>query len=120
MHRLDARSDHLNPDLVRSLADAGADVNCSTALGERPIEAAAQRLLPSTVAAFLDLGAAPANALTTVLAWWSVNVRWAGYRAVEVVDVITTLRGAGAPVTDRDREFAAQAGDPTVASALDD
>ena len=119
LHRLDERSDHLNPALVRSLVGAGADVNASTNGGQRPIEAAARRLLPATVTTFLDLGAEPANALTTVLVWWVANIRWAKYRAGEVVTVIEALRAGGAVVGDRDRELAAEGEVPTVVSALD-
>ena len=49
----------------------------------------------------------------------TANVRWAKYRADEVVDVIKTLRAGGAVVGDRDGELAAEAGEPTVMSALD-
>jgi hypothetical protein len=119
MHRLDERSDHLNPAMVRSLVIAGAEVNAPTTSGQRPIEAAAQRLLPATVARLLELGAHPAKALTATLVWWAVNVRWAGYRRGEVVDVIKILRAGGAAVTERDRELAADAGAPEVISALD-
>jgi len=119
LHRLDERSDHLNPALVRSLVGAGADVNASTNGGQLPIEAAAQRILPATVTTFLDLGAEPANALTAVLVWWVANVRWAKYRAGEVVAVIEALRAGGASVGDRDRQLAAEGEVPTVASALD-
>ena len=118
MHRLDERSDHLNPAMVRSLVVAGADVNASTTSGQRPIEAAAQRLLPATVARLLELGADPAKALTAMLVWWAVNVRWAGYRRGEIVDVIEILRAGGAEVSERDRELAADAGVPEVISAL--
>jgi uncharacterized protein len=67
----------------------------------------------------LELGADPAKALTATLVWWAVNVRWAGYRRGEVVDVIKILRAGGAVVTERDRELAADAGAPEVISALD-
>lgn len=119
LHRLDERSDHVNPGLVRALVGAGADVNASTNGGQRPIEAAAQQLLSATVTTLLDLGAEPAKALTAVLAWWTANVRWAKYRAGEVVAVIEALRAGGAEVSDRDRELVAESETPTVASALD-
>lgn len=115
IHRLDERGDHVNPELVRRLVEAGADVNAETASGQRPIEAAAARLLPATVATFLDLGAEPARALTATLAWWATNVRWAGYRSREVVAVIELLLVGGAVITDRDRELAGQAGNAAVA-----
>jgi hypothetical protein len=119
MHRLDDRSDHLNPELTRMLTAAGADVNASTTSGQRPIEVAAQQLLPSTVAAMLELGAEPAKALTALLNWWAVNVNWAGHRAGEVVKVIERLRAGGAVVTTRDRELATEAGVSTVVAVLD-
>lgn len=118
IHRLNERSDHVNPELVRRLVEAGADVNAGTSSGQRPIEAAAAQLLPATVATFLDLGADPARALTATLVWWSSNVRWAGYRAREVVDVVEVLLAGGASCTDRDRELAGQAGNAVVAAAL--
>lgn len=119
MHCLGDRSDHLNPALVRSLVGAGADVNASTTSGLRPIEIAAQRLLPATIATMLDLGATPAGALTAVLVWWSVNVRWAAYRRGEVAEVVEILRAGGAVVDQRDRELAVNAVVPEVISALD-
>ena len=119
LHRLDERSDHVNPAIVRALVGAGADPDTSTPSGRRPIEAAAQRLLPATVATFLDLGAAPANALTAVLVWWAANISWAKYRAGVVVDVIETLRAGGAVVSDRHRQLAAKGEVGTVIAALD-
>jgi hypothetical protein len=118
MHRLDDRSDHLNPGIVRSLVAAGADVDAATVSGERPIEAAARRVLPATVATMLDLGAPPARALTALLNWWVLNVRWAGYRAKDVVNVVELLRAGAAVVTERDRELAAEAGVPAVVEAV--
>lgn len=119
MHRLDDRSDHVNPSMVRALATAGADVDAAATSGQRPIEAAAQRVLPATVAALLELGAQPARAVTFLLGWWVPNVRWAAYRADEVVDVIEVLRVGGAVVSDRDRELATEAGVLKVVAALD-
>jgi hypothetical protein len=104
----------LNRLSSRTTPTAGGDAPSAGASNSRALGR-----LPSTVAALLDPGAAPANALTTVLAWWAVNIRWAGYRAGEVVAVIKALRAAGALVTDRDREFAADAGELAVASVLD-
>jgi uncharacterized protein len=118
LHGLGDRNDQVNPELVRRLADAGADVNAVTTSGRRPVEAAAQQLLPASVATLLELGADPARALTTTLLWWTSNVRWAGYRALEVVAVIELLRVGGAVVTDRDRELAQQAGNAAVVTAL--
>ncbi len=119
LHRLNERSDHLNPAMVRSLVAAGADVNASSNGGQRPIEAAAQRLLLATVTTFLDLGADPADALTAVLVWWAANIRWARYRAGDVVAVIEALRAGGSVVGDRDRQLAAEAGVGTVIFALE-
>jgi hypothetical protein len=116
---LDERSEHVNPAIVRALVGAGADPDASTLSGRRPIEAAAQRLLPATVATFLNLGAAPANALTAVLVWWAANISWAKYRAGVVVDVIETLRAGGAVVSDRHRQMAAKGEVEAVAAALD-
>jgi hypothetical protein len=118
LHVLAERADHVNPDIARALVAAGADVNADTAFGGRPIEAAACKLLPATVATLLELGAEPANALDALLAWWSVNVRWAAYRAGEVVAVIDLLRAAGAPITERHRELAAAAEVAPVVDAL--
>lgn len=118
MHRLDERSDHLNPELVGLLHDAGADVDAETPSGARPIEEAARQLLPATVAALLGLGAEPATALTALLTWWVTNVRWAGYRAGEVVRVVEILRADGAVVTARDRELANEAGVSAVVDAV--
>jgi hypothetical protein len=47
------------------------------------------------------------------------NIRWAKYRAGEVVAVIEALRAGGARVGDRDRQLAAEGEVPTVVSALD-
>ncbi|MFH5229347.1 hypothetical protein [Antrihabitans spumae] len=53
-----------------------------------------------------------------MLVWWAANVRWAGYRAADVVEVVELLRIGGAAITDRDRELATQAGNAKVAAAL--
>lgn len=118
MHRLSERSDHVNPEIVRALAAAGADVNAATSSGQRPIDAAARQLLPATVATMLDLGARAAEALGALLVWWAVNVRWAGYRVDDVVDVVEILRAGGAAITDRHRELAGEAGVERVTAAL--
>ena len=118
LHMLDDRSDHLNPGIIRDLVKAGADVDAQSLGGERPIEAAARRLLPASVGTLLELGAQPARALDAVLVWWSVNVRWAGYRAAEVAGVVEILRGGGAAISDRHVELAAEAGVASVGAAL--
>jgi hypothetical protein len=46
------------------------------------------------------------------------NVRWAEYRAGEVVGVIETLRAGGAVVNDGGRQLATEAAVPSVISAL--
>lgn len=119
LHRLGEDADHINPGMVRSLVRAGADVDACTTSGRRPIELAAQRLLPATVAILLDLGSQPAKALTMLLVWWAANARSAGYRRSEVVEVVELLRAGGAMVSERDRELASHAGAPMVVSALD-
>jgi uncharacterized protein len=118
LHMLDDRSDHLNPGIIRDLVKAGADVDAQSNGGGRPIEAAARRLLPASVGTLLELGAQPARALDALLVWWSVNVRWAGYRAAEVTGVIEILRAGGAEVTGRHGELAAEAGVDLVRAAL--
>lgn len=118
LHVLGDRSDHLNPDLVKALVGAGADVNAQTPSGRRPIEVAAQRLLPASVATMLDLDADPAEALTVLLSWWAMNARWYGYRATEVINVIEILCASGVVVTDRHRELAHRAGVDAVERAL--
>jgi hypothetical protein len=56
--------------------------------------------------------------LDALLSWWAVGVRFAGYRAGDVADVIDILRGGGAEVTGRHRELAAAAGASQVEAAL--
>jgi ankyrin repeat protein len=119
MHLVGDRHDHLNPGMVRALVAAGADVDAATTGGQRPIDVAARQLLPATVAAMLDLGAQPAQAISALLVWWTVNVRWAAYRADDVVDVIEILRAGGAAITDRHRELATEAGVPKVSAVLE-
>ena len=118
LHMLGDSSDHLNPGIIRDLAKVGADVDAQTLGGERPIEAAARRVLPASVGTLLELGAQPARALDALLVWWSVNVRWSGYRATEVAGVVGILRAGGAVVTDRHTELAAEAGAEAVRAAL--
>ncbi len=120
LHMLGERSDHLNPGMIRALVEAGADLDAQSRSGERPIEAAARRVLPASVGTLLELGAQPARALDALLVWWSVNVRWSGYRATEVAGVVGILRAGGAVVTDRHAELAAEAGAGAVLAALTD
>ncbi|MHA3019776.1 ankyrin repeat domain-containing protein [Mycobacterium sp. BMJ-28] len=118
LHVLGDRSDHLNPGIAEALVAAGADVDAQSGGGERPIEAAARRVLPATVGALLELGAEPARALDALLVWWSVNARWYAYRSAEVVRVVEILRAGGAVVTEQHRELAAEAGVEAVGNTL--
>jgi hypothetical protein len=118
LHVVDGNGDNVNPEMVRALVRAGAAVDAAMPSGAQPIEQAARRILPETVAAMVDLGADPGRGLDALLSWWSVGVRFAGYRAGEVADVIDTLRAGGAGVTERHRELAARAGASQVEAAL--
>jgi hypothetical protein len=118
IHVLDDNADNVNPEIVRSLARAGASVNAATPSGTQPIEQAARRILPATVAAMIEVGADPGRGLDALMAWWAVGVKYNGYRADEVGTVIDILRGGGAEVTDRHCELATEAGAPQVEAAL--
>jgi ankyrin repeat protein len=118
LHVVDGNSDNVNPEIVRALVRAGAAIDAATSSGTQPIDDAARRILPSTVAAMVELGADPNRGLDALLAWWPVGVSFAGYRARDVADVIDILRVGGAEVTDRHREFAARAGASQVEAAL--
>jgi hypothetical protein len=118
LHVVDGNNDNVNPELVRALVHAGAAVDAAMPSGTQPIEQAARRILPATVASMVDLGADPARGLDALLSWWTVGVRYAGYRAGDVADVIDILRAGGANVTDRHRELAATAGASQVEAAL--
>ncbi|MDT7794841.1 MAG: uncharacterized protein QOD59_4282, partial [Mycobacterium sp.] len=86
--------------------------------GAQPIDHAACRILPATVAAMVELGADPRRGLDALLAWWPTGAQFAGYRAGEVADVVDILRAGGAQVTDRHRELAVRAGASQVEAAL--
>ncbi|KRD19500.1 hypothetical protein ASE48_20775 [Mycobacterium sp. Root265] len=118
LHVLGEGADHVNPEIVRALIGAGADVEAQTTGGTRPIEAAARRLLPATVATMLELGAQPARALDALLVWWSSNARWLGYRASVVVGIVEILCAAGATVSERHLELATEADIAPVIAAL--
>ena len=118
LHVVDGNNDNVNPEMVRALVHAGAAVDAAMPSGTQPIEQAARRVLPATVASMVDLGADPARGLNALLSWWTVGVRYAGYRAGDVADVIDILRAGGANVTDRHRELAATAGASQVEAAL--
>jgi hypothetical protein len=118
LHVIDGNNDNVNPEMVRALVHAGAAVDAAMPSGTQPIEQAARRILPATVAALVDLGAEPARGLDALLSWWAVGVRNAGYRAGDVADIIDILRAGGAAVTDRHRELATTAGASQVEAAL--
>ena len=111
-------NDHLNPEMVRALVRAGAAVDAAMPSGTQPIEQAARRILPATIAALVELGADPGRGLDALLSWWAVGVRNSGYRANDVADVIDILRAGGGTVTDRHRELAATAGASQIEAAL--
>jgi uncharacterized protein len=118
LHVIDGNGDNVNPEMVRALVRAGAAIDAALPSGTQPIEQAARRILPTTVAAMVELGADPNRGLDALLSWWAVGVRNAGYRASDVADVVDILRAGGAEVTDRHRELAAGAGASQVEAAL--
>jgi hypothetical protein len=118
LHVVDGNNDNVNPEMVRALVHAGAAVDAAMPSGTQPIEQAARRILPATVATMVDLGADPTRGLDALLSWWAVGVRNAGYRAGDVADIIDILRAGGATVTQRHRELAATAGASQVEAAL--
>jgi uncharacterized protein len=118
LHVIDGNGDNVNPEMVRALVRAGAAIDAALPSGTQPIEQAARRILPTTVAAMVELGADPNRGLDALLSWWAVGVRKAGYRASDVADVVDILRAGGAEVTDRHRELAAGAGASQVEAAL--
>jgi hypothetical protein len=66
----------------------------------------------------VELGADPGRGLDALMSWWSVGVRFAGYRARDVADIVDILRAGGANVTERHRGLAASAGASQVEAAL--
>jgi hypothetical protein len=104
--------------MVRELVRAGAAVDAALPSGTQPIELAALRILPATVAAMVELGADPGRGLDAVMSWWPVGVHNSAYRADDIADIVEILRGGGAEVTDRHRELAASAGASQVEAAL--
>ena len=118
LHVVDADRDNVNPEMVRELVRAGAAIDATMPSGTQPIEQAARRILPSTVAAMVDLGADPGRGLDALMSWWAVGVELARYRAGDVAGVIDILRAGGAQVTDRHRELAASAGASQVVAAV--
>jgi hypothetical protein len=118
MHVLGGDADNVNPEIVRTLVRAGAPVDAALPSGTQPIELAARRILPATVAAMVELGAQPRLGLDALMSWWAVGAKFNGYRATEVADVVDILRAGGAEVTDRHRELAATAGASQVETAI--
>ena len=118
MHVIDENHDNVNPEIVRALARAGAAVDAALPSGMQPIESAARKLLPATIAALVELGASPTRGLDALLAWWALGVRYAQHRADVVVDIVEILRAGGAEVTERHLEQAARAGVSRVENAL--
>lgn len=117
-HVVDEHHDNVNPEIVRALVGSGAAVDAALPSGTQPIDVAARRVLPATVATLVELGASPARGLDSLLAWWALRARYAKHRADEVADMVEILRAGGADVTDRHREDAARAGAPQVEFAL--
>jgi hypothetical protein len=118
LHVVDGNDDSVNPEMVRALVRAGAAVDAALPGGTEPIEEAARRILPATVAAMVELGADPRRGLDALLSWWPVGVQFAGHRAGDVADIVDILRAGGADVTGRHRELAATAGASQVEAAL--
>jgi uncharacterized protein len=119
MHAVESLHDNVNPEIVRRLAAAGAAVDAGTPSGTRPIELAAQRILPATVAALVELGAEPGRGLDALLTWWpTIGVRYWKYRAGEVAGIVELLRVGGAEVTESHRQKADAAGTREVSAAL--
>ena len=118
LHVVDGNGDNVNPEMVHALVRAGAAVDAAMPSGTQPIEQAARRILPATVAAMVELGADPARGLDALLSWWPVGVRFAEYRAGDVADIIDIMRAGGADVTERHRVLAASAGASQVEAAL--
>jgi ankyrin repeat protein len=64
LHVVDGNGDSVNPEMVRELVRAGAAIDAAMPSGAQPIDHAACRILPATVAAMVELGADPAVAST--------------------------------------------------------
>lgn len=116
MHVLSGDADHVNPQIVRSLVRAGATVNAAMPSGAQPIEPAARKVLPATVAAMIELGADPGRGLDALMTWWSITgAKFNGYRSADVCSVIDVLRAGGAEVNDGHLDRAAGASEVEAA-----
>ncbi|HET6733169.1 ankyrin repeat domain-containing protein [Mycobacterium sp.] len=118
LHVVAADNDNVNPELVRALIRAGAAIDATTTSGVQPIELAARRILPATVAAMVEVGADAGRGLDALMCWWAVGASLAAYRAGDVAGLIEILRAGGAEPTDRHRELAATAGASQVEAVL--
>jgi uncharacterized protein len=67
LHVVDGNGDNVNPEMVRALVRAGAAIDAAMPSGAQPIEHAARRILPATVAAMVELGTDPRRGLDTLL-----------------------------------------------------
>lgn len=118
LHVLGGDGDNVNPESVRALVRAGAPVDAALPDGTQPIDRAARRLLPATVATLVDHGADPGRGLDALMSWWAAGVSCCVQRAGVVTDVVEVLRTAGAQVSQRHRDAAAAAGVEQVTAAL--
>jgi uncharacterized protein len=119
LHVVDGNNDNVNPEMVRALVCAGAAIDAAMPSGTQPIEEAARRILPATVAAMVEVGADPGRGLDALVSWWdTIGAHYARYRAGDVANVIDILRAGGAVVTECHRELAANAGASQVEAAL--
>jgi hypothetical protein len=67
LHVVDGDNDNVNPEMVRALVRAGAALDAATPSGTQPIDQAARRILPATVAAMVELGADPNRGLEALM-----------------------------------------------------
>ncbi len=63
--------------MVRALIGAGAAVDAPLPSGTQPIDQAARRILPATVASMVELGADPGRGLDALLSWWAGGAKFA-------------------------------------------
>ena len=118
MHRLDDRSDHLNPGIV-AIARRRRRRRRRRDGRRRETDRSGGATGPARHRRHDARPRRPARAgLDRAAGLVGVNVRWAGYRAKDVVRVVEVLRAGAAVVTERDRELAAEAGVPAVVEAV--